>query len=61
MISLPYIYEYIDDIPRDFPTIGLREVKKGQRVESEDELNSPFLKEIKPVLKPFVTSKGSEE
>lgn len=46
MINL-YRYEYTDEIPRDFPTIGFREVKKGDIVESEEPLNSPFLKAIK--------------
>lgn len=47
-----FTYEYTDDIPRDFPTLGLRDVKKGDQVTSEDELNSPFLKEIKPKSTP---------
>jgi hypothetical protein len=45
---VPYKYEYTGDIPRDFPTLGLREVKKGDVIESEESLhNMPFLKEIK--------------
>lgn len=43
-----FIYEYSDDTPRDFPTLGLRDVKKGDKVESETELNSPFLKDVTP-------------
>lgn len=42
-----HIYEYTGDIARDFPTLGIRDVKKGDKVESEKALNSPFLKEIK--------------
>jgi hypothetical protein len=41
-----YRYKYIDDTPRDFPTLGYREVKKNDVIESEEELNSPFLEEI---------------
>ena len=52
-----YQYEYTDDTPRDFPTLGLREVKKGDKVESEIELNSPYLKDTTPKLKP----KGDEK
>lgn len=52
-----YQYEYIDDTPRDFPTLGLHEVKKGDIVESETELNSPFLKDVIPKPK----TKGDEK
>lgn len=52
-------YEYTDDTPRDFPTIGLREVKKGDVIESEEPLFSPHLKEV--VAKEAPTEKGSEE
>lgn len=51
-----YQYEYTGDIPRDFPTLGIR-VKKGDKIESETELNSPFLKDITP--KP--TKKGDDK
>lgn len=37
-------YEYIDSIPRDFPTIGIRGIKKGDTFESNIEINSPFVK-----------------
>lgn len=42
-----FVYEYTDDLPRDFPTLGIRNVKKGDRIESEEKLNSPYLKESK--------------
>lgn len=40
-------YEYIGDEPRNFPTLG-RELKKGDTIDSEEDLNSPFLVEVKP-------------
>lgn len=41
-----YSYTYTEEEPRDFPTIGLREVQKGSTVESDEPLYSPFLVEI---------------
>lgn len=57
-----YVYEYTDETPRDFPTLGLRGVKKGDIVKSIDELNSDFLKDVKPAKKSSVenVSKGDE-
>lgn len=43
-----YIYTYIGEEPRDFPTIGLRDVKKGDTVESDEPLYSSFLVETTP-------------
>jgi hypothetical protein len=41
-----HVYEYTDEIPRDFPALGLRNLKKGDKVESAEALNNPFLKEV---------------
>lgn len=41
-----YRYKYIDEVERDIPTLGIR-VNKDDIVESEKELFSPFLEEIK--------------
>lgn len=41
-----YLYEYTDDTTRDFPTLGLREVKKGDIIESPVEINSDFIKKV---------------
>lgn len=43
-----YLYEYTDDTPRDFPTLGVREVKKGDVIESAEPLHSQFLKDVTP-------------
>lgn len=43
-----YKYTYTGENPIDLPTIGLREVTKGDTVESEEPLFSPFLVEITP-------------
>lgn len=40
---MSYQYTYIGDEPRDFPTIGYRNVQKGDTVESEEPLFSSFL------------------
>jgi hypothetical protein len=39
-------YEYTDQITRDFPTLGLRNVKNGDTFESDVEINSPFVKKV---------------
>jgi hypothetical protein len=41
-----HVYEYTDEIPRDFPALGLRNVKKGDKIESKEYLDSPFLEEL---------------
>jgi hypothetical protein len=43
-----YKYTYTGEEPRDFITIGKRNVQKGDTVESEEQLFSPFLVEITP-------------
>lgn len=45
---MKYQYTYTGEEPRDFPTVGLRDVQKGDTVESEEPLFSPFLVEITP-------------
>lgn len=40
---MQYQYTYIGDNPCDFITIGKRNVQKGDTVESEEPLFSPFL------------------
>lgn len=52
-----YQYTYVGDNPCDFITIGLRNVQKGDTVESEEPLYSPFLVEIEPTK---VTDKKGE-
>ena len=52
-----YRYEYTADTPRDFPTLGIREVKKGDVIESEEPLCSSFLKDATPK----VTVKGDDK
>lgn len=41
-----YVYEYTGEQPADFPTLGLRDVKKGDQIESPDPLVSDVLNEI---------------
>jgi hypothetical protein len=43
-----FSYTYTGDEPRDFPTIGLRDVQKGDTVESDEPLYSSFLVETTP-------------
>lgn len=61
-----HVYKYIGDEPRDFPTLGKRDVKKGDEIQSESPLENPFLKEVKPKKAdsketPKTDTKGSEK
>lgn len=38
-------YKYIDDVERDFPTLGIR-ANKGDIIETDIEINSPFVRKI---------------
>jgi hypothetical protein len=39
-------YEYIDKITRDFPTLGLRNVKQGDTFISDIEINSNYVRKV---------------
>jgi len=39
-------YEYIDQITRDFPTLGLRNIKNGDVFESDVEINSNYVRKV---------------
>lgn len=59
-----YKYRYVGEEPRDFPTIGKRNVKKGDEIESAEELGSPFLQEIvdtQPVQQPVLNEEMKKE
>lgn len=59
MMTMKYKYTYIGEEPRDFPTIGYRNVENGQTVESDEQLFSPFLIDNstpKPTVKDDKTS-----
>lgn len=45
---MKYKYTYTGENPIDIPTLGIRDVQKGDTVESDEPLFSPFLVEITP-------------
>ena len=45
---MTFKYTYTGENPIDIPIIGIRDVQKGDTVESDEPLYSPFLVEITP-------------
>lgn len=54
---MKYQYTYIGDEERDFPTLGIR-VSKGDKVESDEPLISPFLMDKNAQETPAPKQKG---
>lgn len=55
---MKYKYTYVGENPCDFPTVGIRDVNKGDTVESDEQLFSPFLIDQNVQERPAPKEKG---